>query len=368
MKKKLKAAMSLLLLHVCLTGCWDQRLLKDSRLVYSSAFDLEDENKILTTAIIRDFQGEFPTNVELQAVGNTLRETRMKMDRKINGSFEPSKNRVFVLGEDLAKKDIYQFLDVFYRDPTSSISSKISIARGNGGELLSTLGQKNTLISEYLAEQISSAESATEAEKHNLQTICTVMFDEGKDFMLPLLALENNEIQLVGNALFHKHSMTGELSVAQSTLFLALANKKAKLARFTSKMDTKNKSSLDDYISYSLIKPKSKMKIISDSPYDIKVEISMKTGIAIVEFPADKLTDKKKVKKINQKIQHDLQKRAENLIETIQTANSDLFGIGRELIAFHPKTWEKLNWEEDYQKITITPKIETEIIGNGIIN
>jgi Ger(x)C family germination protein len=368
LKKKLKASLSLLLLHLCLAGCWDQRLLKDSRLVYSSAFDQEDDGKILTTAIIRDFQGEFPTNVELQAGGKTLRETRMKMDRKINGSFEPSKNRVFILGEDLAKKDIYQFLDVFYRDPTSSISAKIAIAKGHGGDLLSTLGQKNTLISEYLAEQITSAENATEAEKQNLQTVCTVMFDEGKDFMLPLLALTNDEIELEGNALFHKHSMTGELSVTQSTLFLALANKKAKLARFTSKMDTKNKSPLDDYISYSLIKPKSKMKIISDSPYDIKVEISMKTGITIVEFPADKLTDKKNVKKINQKIQHDLQKRAEKLIETIQTANSDVFGIGRELIAFHPKTWEKVNWDEDYGKITIIPKIKTEIVGNGIVN
>jgi Ger(x)C family germination protein len=364
----MRAAMSLLLLQLCLAGCWDQRLLKDSRLVYSSAFDLEDDNKILTTSIIRDFQGEFPTNVELQAVGHTLRETRMIMDRKINGRFEPSKNRVFVLGEDLAKKDIYQFLDVFYRDPTSSISAKIAIAKGHGGDLLSTLGQKNTLISEYLAEQITSAENATEAEKHNLQTICTVMFDEGKDFMLPLLTLKNNEIELEGNALFHKHTMTGELNVSQSTLYLALANKKAKTARFVSKMDTGNKSPLDDYIAYSLIKPESKMKIISDSPDDIKVEISMNTGITIAEFPADKLTDKKNVKKINKKLQNDLQKQADELIQTIQTANSDLFGIGRELIAFHPKTWEKLDWEEDYQKITITPKIETEIVGNGIIN
>ncbi|XXM74351.1 Ger(x)C family spore germination protein [Lysinibacillus sphaericus] len=366
--KILKTAILLVLLQVCLTGCWDQRLLKDSRLVYSSAFDLAATNKIESTAIIRDFQGQFPTNVEIQAIGHTLRETRMKMDRKINGSFEPSKNRVFVLGEDLAKKDMYQFLDVFYRDPTSSISAKVAISRGHAGDMLSTLGQKNTLISEYLAEQIQSAEKATETQIQNLQTICTYMFDEGKDFMLPLLALNNNEIVLQGNAIFHKHSMTGELSIPESTLFLAMADKKAKLARFVSKMDTQNSSPLDDYISYSLIKPKSEMKIVSDSPHDIRVEIRMKTGITIVEYPADQLTNKKKVNKINKKIQKDLQKRSEKLIETIQASNSDLFGIGRELIAFHPKTWEQLNWEKDYQEVIIIPKIETEIVGNGIIN
>jgi hypothetical protein len=154
----------LLLFYLSLTGCWDQRLLKDSRLVYSSAFDLEDYEKILTTAIIRDFREESPTNVEIQATGRTLRETRMKMDRKINGNFEPSKNRVFMLGGELAQKDIFQFLDVFYRDPTSSISSKVAVAEGRAADILSTLSQKNTLISEYIAEQLTSAEDATEAD------------------------------------------------------------------------------------------------------------------------------------------------------------------------------------------------------------
>ncbi|MGR3764632.1 Ger(x)C family spore germination protein [Rossellomorea sp. NS-SX7] len=368
MKKKHKAVVTLVLIHLLLTGCWDQRLLKDSRLVYSSAFDLEDGDKILTTAIIRDFQGQTPTNVEIQDTGKTLRETRLKMDRKINGSFEPSKNRVFILGEDLAQKDIYQFLDVFYRDPTSSISSKIAVAEGRAADILSTLGQKNTLISEYLAEQIKSSEEGTEVDIHNLQTICTVMFDEGKDFMIPLLSMEDGEVEIEGNALFHKHSMTGELSVSQSSLFLILSDNKAKKARFVTKVDTNNKTPLDDYIAYNIVNPKSKMKIVSDSPHNIKVEISLKAGITISEYPADKLTDKKNIEKINQKIEKDLLKRSKKLMETIQTANSDLFGIGRELIAFHPKTWEKINWEEDYPEITITPKIETEIVGHGIIN
>ncbi|WP_175991374.1 Ger(x)C family spore germination protein [Bacillus sp. Marseille-Q1617] len=368
MSKKFRIAGVLLLFHLALTGCWDQRLLKDSRLIYSSSFDLIEDDKIFTTAITRDFHGEMGANVEITGEGKTIRETRMSMDRKINGNFEPSKNRVFLLGEDLAKKDIYQFLDVFYRDPSSSISAKIAVAEGRGSDFLSKLREKNTFISEFLTEAIESAEGATEVEEQNLQTICTLMFDPGKDFILPLFTLEDEEINLEGNAIFHKHSMTGKLSIMQSTLYLVLADKKAKRARFISEVEKENKSPLDDYISYNIIKPKAKMKILSDSPDDIKVEISLKAGITISEYPADKLKDKKNIKKINKKIEKDLVKRSKKLVETIQTANADLFGIGRELIAFHPKTWEKLNWEEDYKEITIIPKIETEIVGNGIIN
>ncbi|MEG9298953.1 Ger(x)C family spore germination protein [Mangrovibacillus sp. Mu-81] len=368
MNKKLLAAAALLFLQVSLTGCWDQRLLKNGRLVYSSSFDSTENGNILTTAIIRDFQGEFPTNVEIQGEGRTIRETRMKMDRKVSGNFEPSKNRVFLLGEDLARKDIYQFLDVFYRDPASSISSKIAIADGFGGDILSKLSQKNILISEYLLEQINSSEDSTEVDEHNLQTICTIMFDEGKDFILPLIGLENEEVVMKGNAIFHKHSMVGKLTVPQSTLYLILANKKSKRARFVTKIDSSNNLPLDDYVAYTITNPESKMKIISDSPQNIKVEIRLTAGISIGEFPADQLAEEKTLKKINKKIENDLTKKSEQLIETIQAANADLFGIGRELIAFHPKTWEKVKWEEDYPEITIIPKIETEIVGKGIID
>ncbi|MEL3974237.1 Ger(x)C family spore germination protein [Rossellomorea oryzaecorticis] len=368
MNKKLQVAGILLLFHLALTGCWDQRLLKDSRLIYSSSFDLIEDDRIFTTAITRDFHGEMGANVEITAEGKTIRETRMNMDRKINGNFEPSKNRVFLLGEDLVKKDIYQFLDVFYRDPSSSISAKVAVAEGRGSDFLSKLREKNTFISEFLTEIIESAEGSSEVGVQNLQTICTMMFDPGKDFILPLFSLEEEEIELEGNAIFHKHSMTGKLSVMQSTLFLVLAGEKGKRARFVSEVDKENKTPLDDYISYNIVKPKTNMKILSDSPDDIKVEISLKAGVTISEYPADKLKDKKNVKKLNEKIQGDLLKRSQKLVETIQTANADLFGIGRELIAFHPKTWEKVNWEEDYKEITIIPKIETEIVGNGIIN
>ncbi|MCA1054444.1 Ger(x)C family spore germination protein [Rossellomorea aquimaris] len=366
--KKLVLAIVLLFVHLSLTGCWNQRLLKDGRLVYASSFDLMEDNRILTTAIVRDFQGEFPTNVEIQDSGRTIRETRIKMDRKVSGTLEPSKNRVFIMGEDLAKKDIYQFLDILYRDPSSSISSKLVISEGMGADILSKLDQKNTLIAEFLLELIKSGEKSTEIDKYNLQSICTLMFDEGKDFILPLITLENGEVELEGSAMFHKHAMTGKISISDTTLFLLMTGKKAKVSRFVTKMDTENDTSLDDYVTYNVVKPKSKMKIISDDPSNIKVEIIMKAGISISEFPADKLAEAKTIKEINGKIQKDLSKRSKKLIQTLQTANSDVFGIGRELIAFHPDTWKKVDWEEEYPKITIIPKIETKVVGHGIIN
>ncbi|MGM0751048.1 MAG: Ger(x)C family spore germination protein [Bacillota bacterium] len=368
MRKKYILVSFLLIINLCLAGCWDQRLLKNGRLVFSSAFDMVDEETIRATAIIRDFKDRNPTNVLVQGEGKTLRETRMNMDRKISGVFEPSKNRVFLLGEELAKKDIYKFLDIFYRDPNSSISAKLAVVEGNGGDILTKLSEKNVLISEFIIELITSAEISTGIPKQNLQTICTVMFDEGKDFALPLIKMKDGEVVLDGTGIFHKHSLTGTLSFKESSLYLLLNNQKAKSARFVSKIANDNKMNIDNYITYNISKSKSKLKIVSDTPGNIQVQIDVKMDISIVEYPQDKLTDKNELKKLNKEISKHLTEDAQKMIEKIQLANSDLFGIGRELIAFHPKTWEKINWEETYPSITIVPTIKVDIVGHGIIN
>ncbi|MFI8687389.1 Ger(x)C family spore germination protein [Rossellomorea sp. NPDC077527] len=351
-----------------LSGCWDQRLLKNGRLVFSSAFDLTPEGNIHATSIIRDFKEGVPTNTEVEADARTIRELRMHMDRKISGTFEPSKNRIFLLGESLAKKDVYDFLDIFYRDPNSSISAKLAVAEGEAGDILRLIEQKNVLISEFLIESITSAESFTGAPKVNLQSVCTTMFDEGKDFFVPLFKIKDEEVIMDGTALFHKRAMSGTLSVPESTLMLILMNQKGKVARVVTKVDSGHKVNIENYITYNLVDPKTKLKIISTTPGNIQVELTMKTSASIVEFPQDKLTDKAKIKELEKQIKEHLEKETEEVIQKIQEANSDLLGIGRELIAFHPKDWEQLDWEKEYPTITIKPTIDLKIVGNGIIN
>ncbi|MFU8689112.1 Ger(x)C family spore germination protein [Rossellomorea sp. FS2] len=359
----------LILSQVILSGCWDQRLLKRSRLVYSSAFDLtEDKEKIRGTAVIRDFKEGVPTNLEVSGTGHTIRDVRIHLDKKVSDNFEPSKNRVFLLGESLAKEDIYDFLDIFYRDPNSSISSKIAITRGDAGPYLMHLIENNVLISEYIIESISSAESVTEVPKANLQTICTIMFDEGRDFMLPMFEYKNDEIVLNGTALFDERRMTGELDYSQSALMLIMMKQKSKVARFVTKVNSGKEPNIQNYITFNIVKPKVKVEFSSLEPGNIHVNLSLKSNINVVEYPPNRLFDQKELDRLNDVISKNMTKRLEETIEKVQDANSDVLGLGRELIAFHPEVWKELNWKEEYQRITFHPKVELHIVGTGIIN
>jgi hypothetical protein len=86
------------------------------------------------------------------------------------------------------------------------------------------------------------------------------------------------------------------------------------------------------------------------------------------EFPPDHLDDPKVVEKMNQKLSEELTMDAKRVIKKLQDANCDAFGIGRYLIAFHNDVWKQKNWNEEYAKVQFEPKIEVEIVKNGIIN
>ncbi|MBM7649105.1 Ger(x)C family germination protein [Bacillus ectoiniformans] len=349
-------------------GCWDQRLLKESRLVYGSGFDLTEDGKIYTSSVIRDFVNGVPTNAVVHATGDTIRDTRIQMDRKVSGIFQPSKNRVFLLGEKVAKQDIYSFLDVFYREPNSSLSANLGVVKGKASDIIDMKATENTLIAEYLSEIIASEVQVTSIPNVNIQTVCTLMFDEGKDFFIPAFKKKGEEVVLDGTAMFHKRSLTGYLTGEETTLLLIMQGEKAKTARYVTKISSGQKPNKNNYITYSFKKAKSNLKIVSSKPGNVQAEVTVNTKISIVEYPQDHLIDPKVIVKLERKIEEQLTKKAEKTITKIQKANSDLLGIGRELIAYHNADWKQMKWDKEYPDITIIPKFNVEIVGHGIIN
>ncbi|MDF2681141.1 MAG: hypothetical protein K0R47_2331, partial [Brevibacillus sp.] len=114
---------------VFLSGCWDERILKDRNLIICIGRDLVEEGKIqtsyalLTPAIKQagsssssqqsgsGIAGGKQKNV-ISAVGDSINETALMMDRKTSETVDDSKNQVVLIGEELARKDLYTTLDI----------------------------------------------------------------------------------------------------------------------------------------------------------------------------------------------------------------------------------------------------------------
>jgi Spore germination B3/ GerAC like, C-terminal len=61
----------------------------------------------------------------------------------------------------------------------------------------------------------------------------------------------------------------------------------------------------------------------------------------------------------------ELTKKAKELTDLLIKANSDALGIAKDLSTKYPDSWNAEAWKQDYQQVTIKPKVNVEILGSN---
>ncbi|MGM0836700.1 MAG: Ger(x)C family spore germination protein [Bacillota bacterium] len=376
-QRKLSVFITLLICLLLLTSCWDQRLLKDLKLVFTVGFDKGDNGEIVSTVAIRESKkgsvggepGEATVAV-VKASGITLRETRLELDRKIPGEFSPSKMRVYLIGEDLAKEDLYSILDILYRDPRAPLGAELAIVKGNSSDVIEMGTIKETLLTEAVTDLLENGEENTIIANETVQTICPIMFDPSSDFVLPVIErIEPHDIQISGVGLISDKVFTGEiLPPTDATILLLMTGYSGKKTQMVLKVHEDEKIVRNQYMTLNINKAKPNIKIDAKSPDSIKVVVDLPLKTSIAEYPKNGPLDKKRVDNLSKKGAKIIEAQSRKVIETIQESNSDVLKIGEELRVHHHSIWEEINWRETYPNIEIIPKVSVKITGTGIIN
>lgn len=356
-----------------LTGCWDQNLLKDVKLVMTAGFDLSSDGKILDTVTIPLFTaGEGGTQVTesqvVSAKGDTPRDTRNIINHKISEESDASKLVVLLLGEEYAKQDIYPSLDIFYKDSKSSLVANVAVVKGRAVDLLNLKLKEKKSMNEYLSELIRSGQIATVLPKRT-RPLISDMFDPGADFVLPLIEPKENEAKIKGLAMFNEHKYTGhDLTLQEATLYLLMADQKSKRAWIKLKVHENKEPEIKNFIIINVLKSKRDLKVKAKSPDDISVDLQLDFTVEIIEYPEDQLDSEKKINDLNKKLSEILTIKANKIIRKMQEANSDSLRIGRHIMAHHYETWQKINWEKEYPNVNFKTKVNVEIFKHGIFN
>ncbi|MBT2668509.1 Ger(x)C family spore germination protein [Bacillus sp. ISL-4] len=368
--RKNKLVLTLIILTL-LTGCWDERLLKDVRIVYLSGFDLDEKGDYLITVLIRNLniskssRGERSiTNDMITGKGKNVRETSLNIDQSVAGTLDPAKGRTLILGNDIAKGDIFNVLDTIYREPRLNVNSKVVVTSGSAKNLIQHLTEKEMEKAEYFYELIKSSEDLTEIPSVTVQTVCTYLFDEGKDFFLPYLGIdkEDHTVKVKGTVLFHDRSFTGQyLSIDESKLLLLFMDKKARKAILTDRVEQQE----DAALSYKVKRISRNLKVTKKDK--VSVDISLQLDVEVIDYPTDHLDNQKKIKDLNQQLSRQLTKNADALFKKLADNQSDVLGLGRELIAFYPSIWEEIKGKNYYEHIEVNPEVNINIISRGII-
>lgn len=375
----MKRIFKYLWISLCLifcSGCWDQYLMKDVSLVTVLGFDLTEEGKSIATVTIPRIPTSIvgigrPTVQTASAEGNSPRECRLKIDSEISGKSDRAKLRVLILGESTAKQDIYPNMDVIYRDSRSALDARLIIVKGKAKEFIQRVHVKDETLSEYLSRELKNAEDNNILPIETIHTIRSKLFDSGQDFMIPYVKADSGgkRAKVEGLAMFHNQAYAGKsLNIEQSILYLLMANEKKKSAYFTERISNSFEQKIKNFITVSVTKANRNLVIIEKRNHLIHVHLNLDLYVEVVENVEDRLHSKEHVKKLNKSLSTNLTQKAKFITQKMQEANCDGFGIGRRLMALHPRTWDKLNWKEDYKKVVFIPKVKVKIINHGITN
>ncbi|UNL82866.1 Ger(x)C family spore germination protein [Priestia koreensis] len=375
MKKAMLSLFSIPLLF--LAGCWDQQLLKDTKLLYAVGMDLAEDNKVkLTTSIpsIMSASGQGPPQLEsivYSSIGPSVRGSRNTLDRTISEQINTSKNRVVIVSKEIAKKDLYAYLDVYYRDPMSNLAAKIIIADGKAGDFLRIQPKSEPITSKYISDLITSAEQVAMIPELNIQYLCSRLFDPGADALVPyVVKMPNNQtLKINGLAMFNETKYKGYLKSDESMLFTHLADENSTMnGRITKKVFKDSKTKINDYVTVNIEKSKRHLDIHFTPDHEIDVDLTLNFEVSLIEYPRQHVMDPSGISDMNARLTKAFTKDAKKVITKLQEADCDGLGIGRRIMAFYPDEWKKLNWEEDYPRVHFRTKVNVSVVESGILS
>lgn len=359
------------LVSICLTGCWDREYLKDLHLAYCAAIDYTENGEIKETIeliIPPDIEQKATKNEIHSSFGPTVRNASNQLRNKVRGNIRFIKYGFELMGRTTAERGLYPILDVNYRDPSNPTSNvRLIITEGEAAQILEQKKVGELKIGEFIKQKIDSLEEMSIFPKETADTVFRSLMDPGHDFALPYLGRDEDDIITKGVALFHDQNYSGMLNPDQSIMMVLLMGQQGKNARFTKKLDLGHSDDIRNFITINVgskkIKRKFKVSVSADESIDVNLGLELQ---AVVEEFTDVL-DEKELKKVNQDLSDLLTKEAKTVVNEIQKANCDIFGVGRKLIAYHHNVWSNKNWSEDYRKVKFHTKVDVKIVSTGIL-
>lgn len=294
--------------------------------------------------------------IVISGEGVSPRDVRQDAELKVEQTMDLSVLSTVLISEDTAEHNIYEYLDIYFRDANSPITSKMAIIQGDLKPFFELSENKQSTAGEFYDRFITSLEDNSFVIPYTLQTASTVIFEDAQDLALPYLKMgEDNRPKAEGVALFSGKSFTGKTLNADEGLLLSILNDSLGSSTRIAHLYK------DSPLTVRVNKLKRKLNITEN-----KIVINLKIDFMLSEFPQDNIDNANLRKELEKFLQAKIEQDLNEVIKKLQEAKSDAIGLGRSVRAFHPE-WFKKDWNERFSELDISAKLKVEIVKTGIL-
>ena len=359
----------LCLVHLLISGCWDQNIFEDIGLALLLGLEQTENGELLFSMSLPVFAEDIDETVEiLSTTSNLLRQSRDQIRNTSGKKVEGGKIQHIIFSKELAEKGIDNILDVFIRSSENPLLANIVVVDGSPLEMLkmSRDYKDKPRIGVYMANAINNARAHTATPDSRIYSFTILQYCETIDPIAIYISFNEMGIKIEGTALFNKNKMAGNIGLVETGLLHALMGEKIQFGYYIKARSMREEDDSDDRgISILLHRVKRKVKTyVNGTSPEINISLDFK-GIVNetdLNYRLDQSKDKKTLEdKISILIKQDCIK----LLKYLQEIGSDPIGFGEIIRAKHNEYFKSVSWKSIYPdvKFDIDVKLNFEFYG-----
>ena len=346
----------LCLVHLLISGCWDQKIFEDIGLALVLGLEYTENGELLYTMTMPVFAEDIEETIELlSTTSNLLRQSRDQIRNTSGKRVEGGKIQHIIFSKELAEKGIGKILDVFIRSSENPMLANIIVVDGSPFEMLSTSRdyKDKPRLGVYLAHIIKEARANNSTPESRVYNFTILQYSETIDPIASYISFDDTGITIEGSALFNGNKMVGNIDFVETGLLHALMGKKIRFGYYIKAKDMEESVSPDKRgVSVLLHRVKRKIKATCEDVTTPEIHISLDlTGIIDeidLDYRLDEPDDKKRLEeKIAMLIRRDFIK----LIKYLQEIGSDPVGFGEIIRAKHSEYFKSVSWKTVYPTV-----------------
>ena len=339
-RRKASILLSLLLLPLLLTGCFDYHDINKVTFPTSIIFDVDDlGQEIVYLDCIKPYRSTNDSSdkgrrIIYKGEGKTALEALNDINRASSFKLDYSQTRAYIFTEKASRKGIKKFLDLINNNSEFSMKPSAFVYYGDVNDLLKTVSTDEEYLGLFLNDLVGKAKYNSKAVRSNINYYLSNILMGSNTALLTSISLKENaidkKIEIQGSSIFKDNVLVERIDAENSLIYnIMMGNAKSGTLEITNPQSKENFVTLrilDSSVRDKLEFQDGKYKLIKD--VNVEVSVSEIQGKMIVD--ADALD----YIKVNEEAY--ISGYAEYLFNKYKEENLDIFDIYRLSEMYYP--------------------------------
>lgn len=366
-RRKASILLSLLLLPLLLTGCFDYHDINKVTFPTSIIFDVDDlGQEIVYLDCIKPYRSTNDSSdkgrrIIYKGVGKTALEALNDINRASSFKLDYTQTRAYIFTEKASRKGIKKFLDLINNNSEFSMKPSAFVYYGDVEELLKTVSTDEEYLGLFLNDLVGKEKYNPRAVKSNINYYLSNILMGSNTALLTSISLEDNaidkKIQIQGSSIFKDNVLIEKIDIENSLIYnIMMGNAKS------GTLEISNPESKENFITLQILDSSMKDKLeFQDGKYKLIKDVNVEVSVS--EIQGELIVDANGLDYIKVNEEAYISGYAEYLFNKYKKQNLDIFDIARLAEMYYPN--ENIDNPLSVTEVEVNTKLI--IKGTGVV-